>query len=380
MIKMPRCILPALAALCFAAALSAQEFPGGPAGPGLTLSPADLRIDIDTMSGYHLKIRKKPGIESVMLTESTEDPARKSASFAYRTSVYNRINGGEKRLLNGAELKREGQYFLIDSTPEPDQEFGLAFHIFIPYIVEYGYPWSREGETMIVDGAYMSIRTFSKPFADYAGAFLDNPFVLRITQKPLEGPKEGNFLPSALESFAKIVEGNNGEVLKSPGQEHMIDSIAWIIDRQPGPSIDFVLALDTTRSMNDDLPYLKELLVPMIARLASRFTHFRAGVVLYRDYFEEYLTQALPFTTDLRQFQAALDGARAAGGGDTPEAVHEALYTAIHDYSWQAASRVVVLIGDAPPHPRPRGKITEAMVKRDAKDKNIALYTIIVPH
>jgi Mg-chelatase subunit ChlD len=101
--------------------------------------------------------------------------------------------------------------------------------------------------------------------------------------------------------------------------------------------------------------------------------------VLYRDYFEEYLTRVLPFTEDLEALQKRIDGVRVAGGRDIPEAVHEALEAAIRGYEWQADSRIIVLVGDAPPHPRPRGKVTEESVKREAKEKGIALYTIILP-
>ncbi|MDR2588814.1 MAG: VWA domain-containing protein [Spirochaetales bacterium] len=363
--------------------LFAQDFSGPPETslrPGLSITSADIRIDVDTMSGYHLKIRKKPGMQSVMLTESTEDPARRSASFAYKTSLYNTINGNERRLLNGEELKRSGEYFLIDSTPESDPLFGEAFHIFIPYILDYGYPWSRQGEVMAVDGAYMSIRAFGKPFADYTGGFQDNPFVLRIVQQPLEGPREENFLPAAIDSFSQIAAGGAGRLVKSRGQEDMLAKIMDIVDSQRGPTLDLVLALDTTRSMHDDLPYLKEQFVPLLAKKLTRFTSYRIGIIVYRDYNEEYLTRPAAFTNDLNQIQNTLDSAKAAGGGDTPEAVHEALYTGITHYGWSAASRLIILIGDAPAHPRPRGKITLDMVRAGAAEKKISLYMLILPH
>ena len=42
---------------------------------------------------------------------------------------------------------------------------------------------------------------------------------------------------------------------------------------------------------------------------------------------------------------------QAGGGGDTPEALNEALHEAVHGLSWRAdAARMVVLVADAPPH------------------------------
>jgi hypothetical protein len=343
----------------------------------LLIGPEDLRIDVDTMPGYHLMIRKKPEISCVLLVESTESPTRRPATFAYRAADYNPINGDEKRVLNGEALTQEDRYFLIDSSPEEDAQFGQAFHIFIPYVLEYGYPWSRQGEVQALDGTYLNVRAFSKPYADYSGSYRDNPFRLRIVQRPLAGPKEENFMPAAVDAFTHIAD--EGEAIKSPGKEAMIDEIGAILDKQKGPAVDFVLALDTTLSMRDDIPYLRTLLVPMIQKHLERFETFRVGLILYRDYAEEYLTRLLPFTEDLEVLQKRIDGVRVAGGRDIPEAVHEALDAAIRGYPWQADNRLIVLVGDAPPHPRPRGKVTEESVKHEAKEKGIALYTIILP-
>jgi len=347
----------------------------------LTLTQKDLRIELSLEGGYHLWIKKKPGMGSVLLTESTEDPARKVASYAYRAKSYNPYNGDEIRILNGQPLlPGPGRYFLVDSTPEPDEVFGLAFHVFIPYVLEYGYSWSRQGEMEVVDGTFLNIRAFAKPHADYTGPFKDNPFVFRILQRSIPLPKTEKIMPDVKEEFSKITEETKGETFESTGEKDMIDKIATIMDKQKGKTLDMVIALDTTQSMEDDIPHIRKLLVPMVAERIKGFDKIRIGLTVYRDYFEEYLTRSLPFTSDLNQLQRMVDSVRVAGGRDIPEAVHEAIYAAIHNYKWEAESRVIIVIGDAPPHPIPRGEITEAMVKRDAEERNILIYTIILPH
>jgi len=347
----------------------------------LTLTTKDLRIELSLEGGYHLWIKKKPGINSVLLTESTEDPARQVASYAYRAKSYNPYNGDEIRILNGQTLvPGPGRYFLVDSTPEPDELFGLAFHIFIPYVVEYGYPWSRQGEMEVVDGTFLNIRAFEKPHADYTGPFKDNPFVFRIFQRSFSLPKTEKIMPDVKMEFSKITEETKGETFESTGEKDMIDKIAAIMDKQKGRTLDLVIALDTTQSMEDDIPHIRKHLVPMVAERIKGFDKIRIGLTLYRDYMEEYLTRSLPFTSDLTQLQRMVDSVRVAGGRDIPEAVHEGIYAAIHNYKWETESRVIVVIGDAPPHPIPRGKITEDMVKRDAEEKKILVYTIILPH
>ena len=69
-------------------------------------------------------------------------------------------------------------------------------------------------------------------------------------------------------------------------------------------------------------------------------------------------------------------------GGDTPEAVYEALYASLEFYQWSpAAQRKIILIGDAEPHPVPRGRrgISKKLVEDTARKKNITIDCIIIP-
>lgn len=153
----------------------------------LTITAEDIYIEAGDEngpskngSGYHLYIRKKSGMESVMLIESDKDPSGKQTNYAYRATSYNKINGDEIRYLNGKVLESEtAKYSLIDSTPEKNDKLGLCFHIYIPEVIVFGYPWARSGEIHIADGVYLNIRTFEKKYADYTGAFLDNSFNVR---------------------------------------------------------------------------------------------------------------------------------------------------------------------------------------------------------
>ncbi|GAH85223.1 unnamed protein product, partial [marine sediment metagenome] len=215
----------------------------------LGLDSKDFRIEQSIEGGYHLWIRKKPDVNSVLLTESTADPARRAHSYTLRNPEYNRSNGDERRILDGKVLEGRGLYFLMDSTPEDHKELGKTFHIFIPYIVEYGYAWSRKGEIQILDGTFLNIRSFSKPYADYGGAYMDNPFMLRIEQLVIKEPG-GEFMEEAVESFTGIAEKGGGKALRSSGKEDLIQRIGEIIDKTRGSSLDLVLALDTTRSMH----------------------------------------------------------------------------------------------------------------------------------
>lgn len=369
----------ALLVVGLVSAVPSTTFAQTPAAESLFIGPEDLRIEQRVDGGFHLFIRKKPGIASVLLTESTRDPTGKADNYAYRDPLYNPVNGDEIRLLDGKPLANDRGYSLIDSTPEPDSGFGEAFHIRIPYVVVYGYPWSRSGEVYVKDGTYLNVRAFSLIQGDYRGSFRDNPFVLSVVQKPLEGPPEGNFMKDTVDAFTEIATAGRGEVVFSTGADDVVPKIRKILGEAEGKSVDLVLALDTTSSMKDDIDSVRQMLIPMLQEILAEFSAFRIGMVLYKDYFEEYVTRIEKFTDDFGRFQRTLNAIRVSGGRDIPETVHEALYAACTEFPWAAEERIVILIGDAPPHPRQLGSVSKRMVDQAAAAKDLRLNVIILP-
>lgn len=352
------------------ALLSAQD-----ASSPLSLSPDDIRIEQSIEGGYYLSVRAKEGIGSVLLTESTEAPDRSVNTFAFRNPEYHPENGDERRRLDGEFLPEDGRYWLVDSSPVDDEQFGRAFRIFIPYIVAFGYEWTRNGEVQVLDGTYLSIRTFGAPFADYQGGFADNPFIVRVEQPPRP---EGDFMPDTVDAFEAISEEGDGVTRYSTGPEDTVNQIRALLPDE-GRSIDLVLALDTTQSMRDDMPVLQEQLVPMLEEEIEGFDRVRVGFLLYRDYLEDYLVRAFDFSDDLATIQSLINRVRVAGGRDIPEAVYEALWASLENFEWEADERMIILIGDAPPHPRPRGEITAEQVFARADELSVRINTIILP-
>jgi Mg-chelatase subunit ChlD len=118
--------------------------------------------------------------------------------------------------------------------------------------------------------------------------------------------------------------------------------------------LDLVFLIDATGSMADEIGKLKASLADIareVSRLPSR-PDLCFGLVAYRDKGDAFLLRCHDFTNDLGAFQGALDKLRAAGGGDYPEAMNEALHETVHQLSWRGAgtTRMVVLLADAPPH------------------------------
>jgi hypothetical protein len=344
-------------------------------GQDLAIEPGDLRVERRTNDGFHLFIRKKNDVGSVLLTESTRDPARSENNYAYRAAEWNAVNGDEIRVLNGEILSPDTKLWsIIDSTPEPDPQFGQAFQLYIPNTLSYGYVNSRHGGIQVTDGTYLNIRSFELPYGDYRGHFQDNPFVFRIAQPP---PIEG-YMTDTVNSFERLVQGR-GELVYSSGPPDLVDKIVEILERERGKTLDLVICLDTTGSMKDDIEAIRLLLIPRLEELAVDFDSFRIGMVLYRDYNESYLTHVVPFTDDFEKFRTALNAIRASGGNDIPEAVHEALYDGAVQFPWSALAKIIILIGDAPPHPFQRGNVSEDMVKQAADERGLKINAIILP-
>ena len=350
------------------------------AAQDLSLGPDDIRLEQRSDEGFHLFIRKKPGIGSALLTESTRDPSLGADNYAYRALQWNAVNGDEIRLLNGVPIPPESRVFsLISSTAEPHPELGEALHIFIPWIVNYGYPNGRHGEVYMSDGTFLNIRTFNLPYADYRGVFADNPFTIQAVQRESDVP-DGNFMPEAERSFGEIAREGKGEFIHAADAADLVEKINDALKAETGKSVDIVLCIDATGSMKPHIDGVRKMLIPLMRETIKGFTDFRIGMVLYKDYRDEYLNRVIPFTKDFNVFQRNLNAIRPRGGGDIPEAVYEALYEGADKFPWAAESRLLLLIGDAPPHPRQRGKISKEMVYDMVAEKGLKLSAILLPN
>ena len=119
-------------------------------------------------------------------------------------------------------------------------------------------------------------------------------------------------------------------------------------------SVDVVFVFDATGSMGDELRYLQAEMKDVIARAsaATGGLAIRTGAVVYRDHGDEYITRISRLTDDIATTQTFIDKQHAAGGGDYPEAVPEALMAALNSAGWDdnARARVAFLILDAPCH------------------------------
>ncbi|MCR5062082.1 MAG: hypothetical protein K6A89_02245, partial [Treponema sp.] len=170
--------------------------------------------------GMHLYIRKKSGINSVMLVESSS--TKDVTNYAYRATEYNKINGDEIRILDGKVLESEyAKYSLISSTVEKNEKFGEAFHIYIPRIVVYGYPWARSGTIDTEDGLLVNIRSFGAKYCDYSNGFKDNNFMISKSKQKKSAKKATEQKPAKKTEKKSIVD----DVLELPPEPSIADEV-----------------------------------------------------------------------------------------------------------------------------------------------------------
>mgnify|MGYP000853120133 CR=1 FL=1 len=144
--------------------------------------------------------------------------------------------------------------------------------------------------------------------------------------------------------------------------------------------LDIVFLLDTTGSMGDEIQKLKDTLFSIHHRITSKIrikTTVRFGMVLYRDFGDEYVTRMEPLTSSIEEFQEKLDKVQAKGGGDKPEELNQAFVEAITKQNWNRNGlRLVFLITDAPPHLNRNTKYDYVWAMKEAAKKGIKVYSV----
>lgn len=117
--------------------------------------------------------------------------------------------------------------------------------------------------------------------------------------------------------------------------------------------LDLMIMCDTTGSMSDELEYLKTELEDIVKKIKEQNSNIptRVSVNFYRDFEDDYVVRAFPFSENVDEVVTAIRAQDAWGGGDFPEAVDSALNSAVNDHDWdEDAVKIMFLVLDAPPH------------------------------
>ncbi len=145
--------------------------------------------------------------------------------------------------------------------------------------------------------------------------------------------------------------------------------------------IDAVFVLDTTGSMGGLLDAAKEKIWSIATTMAQAdpAPEIRLGLVAYRDRGDAYVTKVVDLSQDLDSVYAALMDFNAAGGGDGPESVNQALYEAVERISWSDdphTYKTIFLVGDAPAHMDYQNDVKYPLTLDTAKRRGIIVNAI----
>ncbi|WP_223605644.1 TonB-dependent receptor plug domain-containing protein [Chryseobacterium sp. OSA05B] len=119
-------------------------------------------------------------------------------------------------------------------------------------------------------------------------------------------------------------------------------------------NLDLAFIVDATGSMGDEISYLQSELLDVLKKVERNLknTTVRYGSVFYRDQGDDYVTRKFDFSDKAEELVSFIKKQNAGGGGDTPEAVVEAMQVSIDELKWSTenSAKIMFLILDAPPH------------------------------
>src|SRR5262249_18124702 len=150
---------------------------------------------------------------------------------------------------------------------------------------------------------------------------------------------------------------------------------------QPKPRIEVCFVLDTTGSMDGLIEGAKQKIWSIANEMISAqpTPELKLGLIGYRDRGDEYVVKSFSLTDDIDAIYGHLREFQAAGGGDAPESVNEALAEAIHRMPWSSDHKVlkiIFLVGDAPPHMDYPNSPKYPDLCREAAKKDLIINTV----
>ena len=172
-----------------------------------------------------------------------------------------------------------------------------------------------------------------------------------------EEVSEVEITPLKLASEPMVVESDSVSPdvqltrLASGSMKGYSPSFAYKIADAQRNGIEIVVVFDSTGSMGPEIEAVKARISQIGKAVLSKIPKARFSLCTYRDLNDSFTVRGLELTQDLGRIQRFIDGVYASGGGDHPEAVQIGMRWAVHQTDYrQAAQKVMLIFGDAPPH------------------------------
>lgn len=161
------------------------------------------------------------------------------------------------------------------------------------------------------------------------------------------------------------VHSGSGQDILRLGKGALSGGFRKTVGKLRASGLEIVFVFDSTGSMGSVLQATKERIARMVDVLHALVPHARIGIITYRDRGESeaYLTRGVPLSKDIYRSVNFMQLIFAGGGADEPEAVLDGLQEAINQKWLPSSRRLVVLVGDAPPHRNTERKIQNLVRK-----------------
>src|ERR1700719_3724149 len=147
------------------------------------------------------------------------------------------------------------------------------------------------------------------------------------------------------------------------------------------PKVEVVFCLDTTGSMGGLIDGAKQKIWAICNQIAGGkpTPDLKVGLVAYRDKGDVYINKVIDLSDDLDAIHAELKKFQAAGGGDLPEHVNQALDDSVNKIKWSTDKktlRIIFLVGDAEPHMDYPDDVKYPVTCKKAVEKGIVINTV----
>lgn len=214
-----------------------------------------------------------------------------------------------------------------------------------------------------------------------------NPEIKHVPIMPEVNFRQGTNIRDELD-FITVDTADRGYFIPSAshqpiyvGEEQFDGAVAKNIKRMRKQGLDICFVFDSTDSMENFLNNVKRKISNLSTTIKDLVPSARIGLVTYRDTGLRdpglgFVTKALQLSYGTRLLKGFLEEIEPEGGGDVEEAVDEGLSTAINGLNWKEKSvKIILLIGDAPPHPEDMTRACK-LVKKFREKMNGTVATL----
>lgn len=136
-----------------------------------------------------------------------------------------------------------------------------------------------------------------------------------------------------------------------------IQSATFALDvwnaRHDSQKVDLVFVIDCTASMGSYINQVQSNVSRISEKISRTAFDVHLALVEYRDHPPEdssFVTNVHDFTSSVEEMKGWVQAMAASGGGDIPEAAADGLDAALHVSYRPSATKICVLVTDAPPH------------------------------